>query len=49
MIDLLILADAWARVASDPTFNPLCDFNGDAFVDVIDLLTMGDNWARHLE
>jgi hypothetical protein len=37
--------DAFGGVTGDANYDPACDFNQDGYVDVIDLLTLVENFG----
>jgi hypothetical protein len=41
--------DAFGSLNGDPNYDPTCDFNNDNAVDVVDLLTLVENFGRLLE
>ena len=45
MVDLLVLANAWASVTGNANFDANCDLNNDGVVNVIDLLTLAEYWG----
>ena len=46
VVDLLFLANSWARRTGEPGFSAACDLDIDGTVDVVDLLWLADNWAK---
>lgn len=45
VVDLLILAESWAKSTGIPGFNPEADFNCDGTINSLDLTTLAGNWG----
>ena len=46
MLDLLKLAESWARSEGESGYNSACDLTGDKHVDVVDLLMLADDFGK---
>ena len=46
MTDLLMLAAGWGRSQGELGYNLTCDLNNDGTVDIVDLLTLADDWGK---
>ena len=45
VMDLLRMADSWAKNLGQRGYDPRCDLNADGAVDVVDLLILADAWG----
>ena len=44
--DLLMLTSSWNLCSGSSGYDQRCDLNGDDTVNVVDLLTLGDNYGK---
>lgn len=47
LTDLTLIAKAWHSHPGDPNWDPRCDLNGDNWVSLADLCTVGVNYGKY--